>query len=52
MATYSGIFVGKISWAEEPCGQQFTGLQRVRHDLVTELVCRLDAVIVQSLSRV
>ena len=38
MATYSGILASKIPWTEEPGGLQFTGLQRVGHDWVTEHV--------------
>ena len=38
MATRSSILAWKISWTEEPGGLQSIGLQRVRHDLVTEHV--------------
>ena len=38
MATYSSILASKIPWTEEPGGLQFTGLQRVGHDWVTEHV--------------
>ena len=37
MATHSRILAWKISWTEEPGELQFKGLQRVRHDLATEL---------------
>ena len=36
MATHSSILAWEILWAEEPGGLQSTGLQRVRHDLVTK----------------
>ena len=36
MAAHSSILAWKISWTEEPDGLQSMGLQRVRHDLVTE----------------
>jgi len=48
----SWYFCWEISWAEEPGGQQFMGLQRVRYILATKLVCRLYFVTVQSLSHV
>ena len=32
METHSSILVGKISWAEEPSGLQYMGMQRVEHD--------------------
>ena len=32
MATHSSILAWKITWTEEPGGQLFTGLQRVRHN--------------------
>ena len=35
MATYSSILAWKIPWTEEPGGLQSMGLQRVRHDWVT-----------------
>ena len=35
MATYSGILSWRISWTEEPAGLQSMGLQRVRHNSVT-----------------
>ena len=35
IATYSSILAWKIPWAEKPGGLQSMGLQRVRHDLVT-----------------
>ena len=34
MATHSSILALEIPWTEEPGGIQFTGSQRVRHDLV------------------
>jgi len=36
MATHSSILAGEISWTEKPGGLQSTGLQRVKHDLVTK----------------
>ena len=36
MATHSSILARRIPWTEEPGRLQFMGLQRVRHDLVTE----------------
>ena len=36
MATQSSIFTCGIPWTEEPDGLQFTGSQRVGHDLATE----------------
>ena len=36
MATHSSILAWRILWREEPGGLQSMGLQRVRHDLVTE----------------
>ena len=36
MATHSGILAWEISWRQEPGGLQPMGLQRVRHDWVTE----------------
>ena len=35
IATYSSILVWRIPWTEEPGGLQSTGLQRVRHNWVT-----------------
>jgi len=35
MATHSSILVWRIPWTEEPGGLQAMGLQRVRHDWVT-----------------
>ena len=37
MANHSSIFAWKISWTEEPSGLQSKGLQRVRHDWVTNI---------------
>ena len=34
-ASYSNILAWRIPWTEEPGGLQSMGLQRVRHDLVT-----------------
>ena len=36
METHSSIFAWEIPWTEEPGMQQSMGLQRVRHNLVTE----------------
>ena len=36
MATHSSILAWRIPWTEEPGRLQSVGLQRVRHDLVTE----------------
>ena len=35
MATYSSIVVWRLTWTKEPGRLQFMGLQRVRHDWVT-----------------
>jgi len=35
MATHSSILAWRISWTEEPNGLQSMGLQRVRHDCMT-----------------
>ena len=35
MATHSSILAWRIPWTEEPSGLQSMGLQRVRHDWVT-----------------
>ena len=35
MATYSGILAWKISWTEEPGGQESMGSLRVGQDLAT-----------------
>ena len=37
MATHSSILAWKVPQTEDPGGLQSMGLQRVRHDLVTEL---------------
>ena len=37
MATHSSILTWRIPWTEEPGRLQSMGLQRVRHDLATEL---------------
>ena len=36
MATHSRILAWEIPWMEEPGGQEYTGLQRLRHDWATE----------------
>ena len=36
MATHSSILAWEILWTEEPGGLQSTGLQRIRHNLVTK----------------
>ena len=36
MATHSSVLAWRIPWTVEPAGLQSTGLQRVRHDLLTE----------------
>ena len=36
MATHSSILAWEVSWTEEPGKLQSMGLQRVRHDLVTQ----------------
>ena len=36
MATHSNICAWEIPWTEEPGGLQSIGLQRVKHDLLTE----------------
>ena len=36
MATHSGILAWEIPWTEKPGRVQSIGLQRARHDLVTE----------------
>ena len=36
MATHINIFDWEIPWTEEPDRVQFTGLQRVGHDLATK----------------
>ena len=40
MATHSSILARRILWTEEPGGLQSMGLQRVRHNWVTEHACR------------
>ena len=37
MATHSSILPWRIPWSEEPGRLEFTGLQKVGHDLVTNL---------------
>ena len=36
MATHSSILTWEIPWTEEPGWLQFTGMQRVGHNLVTK----------------
>ena len=36
MATHSSILAWEILWREEPGGLQFVGLQRVKHDSLTQ----------------
>ena len=36
MATHSSILAWRIPWTEEPGRLQFTGLQRVGHNLATK----------------
>ena len=36
MATHSSILTWEVPWTEESGGLQFTGLQRVGHDLATK----------------
>ena len=36
MATHSSVLAWRIPWIDNPDGLQFTGLQRVRHNLATE----------------
>ena len=36
MATHSSILAWEIPWTEEPGRLQSMGLQRIRHDIVTE----------------
>ena len=48
MTTHSGIFAWEISRTEEPGELQSKGLQRVRHDLVTEQQQQQQMVITQS----
>ena len=37
MATHSSILAWKVPWTKEPGGLQYMGLQRVIHNLATEL---------------
>ena len=37
MTTHSNILAGRIPWTEECGGLQSMGLQRVRHDLATNI---------------
>ena len=37
MATHSSILAWRIPWTEEPGGLNSMGLQRIRHDLVTNI---------------
>ena len=36
MATYSSVLAWEIPWTEEPGRLQYTGLQRVGHNLATK----------------
>ena len=49
MATHCSMLAWRIPWTEEPHGLQFTGLQRVRHNLATKQQQQL--MILASLSR-
>ena len=40
VATHSSILAWRIPWTEEFGGLQYVGLQRVRHDLVTNTLLR------------
>ena len=44
LATQSSILAWRIPWTEEPGGLQSTGLQRFRHDWVTNRLLHLGAV--------
>ena len=44
VATHFSILAWEIPWMEEPSEVQFTGLQRVRHNLMTEQVHKEDRV--------
>ena len=44
MANHSSTLAWEIPWMEEPGEVQFTGLQRVRHNLMTEQVHKEDRV--------
>ena len=37
LATHSNVLAWKVPWTEEPGGLQFLGLQRVRHNWVTNI---------------
>ena len=39
MATHSSILAWRIPWTEEPGGLQSMGLQRGKHDYMTEHAC-------------
>ena len=39
MATHSSILAWRTPWTEEPGGPQSIGLQRVRHNRVTNICC-------------
>ena len=45
MAAHSSLLAWRIPWTEEPDGLQSMGLQRVGHDLVTELLFILYTVV-------
>ena len=42
IATHSSLLVWRIPWTEEPGELQSMGLQRVKHDLRVNTVCRKD----------
>ena len=42
IATHSSLLVWRIPWTEEPGELQSMGLQRVKHDLSVNTVCRKD----------
>ena len=46
MAMHSSILTWRIPWTEEPGGLQFTGLQRVGHNLATSTFPFLSKVLI------
>ena len=42
MATHSSILVWRIPWTREPGRLQSTGLQRVKHDLATTQITKIN----------
>ena len=50
MATHSSILAWKIPWTEEPGGLQSMGLQRLRHDRVTNTHTHIHVYILRLLS--